>query len=345
MTINRNNFEAYLLDYVEGNLDPLLTADLMAFLAENPEFEKYLPDYDNALTISGTLTFNRKNQLKKELSDLPEITRGNFDEFCIADCEGLLGERDLTRLRDYISRYPERQRDLDLYRKIKLQPDTSVRYSGRNRLKKNRRPVNLRYVYFAMGIAASLALLILLVFRKPAGSVYTETLPVNSDPIENAVRPPDALPAVSDILQNTMPVPVIESRTKASTVLIPATLPVETQMPYNTNHALTALVPISGEPMLSSIQPLPVSVHLKPIIGHKQNQKQILAYASDSFADTRLGSLLSRLDLWKTADIAITGFNYLTESKLTVGRTTDDNGKLTSLLIQGESYEITGKIK
>jgi hypothetical protein len=345
MTINRDNFEAYLLDYIEGNLEPLLTADLMAFLAENPGFENYLPDYDSALALSGTLRFTHKNRLKKEFSDLPEITQGNFDEFCIADCEGLLDERDLTRLRDYISRHSERQRDLDLYRKIKLRPDTSLRYSGRNRLKKNLRPVKMRYVYFAMGIAASFTLLVLLVFRKPAGSDYTETLPVSSNRIENTVRQPDALPFVSDIDQSTMPSPAVERRPKASPVLTPVMLPGETPTPDNNKPALTPLAPIAGVQILSSIQPLPVAVHLKPVIGYHQNQKQIPAYASGSFADTRLGSLLSRLDLWKTADIAITGFNYLTESKLSVGRTTDENGKLTSLLIQSESYEITGKIK
>jgi hypothetical protein len=345
MTINRNNFEAYLLDYFEGNLDPLLTADLMAFLAENPEFEKYFPDYDSALTLSDTLSFAQKNQLKKEFSDLPEITQGNFDEFCIADCEGLLDERDLTRLRDYISRYPERQRDFDLYRKIKLQPDTSLQYSGRNLLKKNRRPANMRYLYFAMGIAASFALLFLLVFRKPAGSVYTETLPANSGQIENTVQQPDALPAASDTHQNTMTVPAGERRPKASTTLTQAMSTGETHEPDNIIPALAALAPISGVQVLSSVQPPPVSGHLKPVIGINQNQKQTRTYASDSFADTRLGSLLSRLDFWKTAETAITGFNYLTESKLSVDRTTDENGKLTSLLIQGESYTITGKIK
>jgi hypothetical protein len=96
---------------------------------------------------------------------------------------------------------------------------------------------------------------------------------------------------------------------------------------------------------LTSIQPPPVSDHLKPAIGIRQNQKKTRTYTSDSFADSRLGSLLSRLDLWKTAETAITGFNYLTESNLSVDRTTNENGKLTSLLIQGESFAITEKIK
>ena len=80
MTINRNNFEAYLLDYLEGNLNPLLTADLMAFLAENPEFEKYIPDYDSSLSLSAMQPYPQKNQLKKELSDLREQVRNCLKE-------------------------------------------------------------------------------------------------------------------------------------------------------------------------------------------------------------------------------------------------------------------------
>jgi hypothetical protein len=346
MTINRNNFEAYLLDYLEGNLDPLLTADLMAFLAENPEFEKYIPDYDSALTLTDILPFTQKNHLKKEFSDIPQITQANFDEFCIADCEGLLLERDLTRLRDYISRYPEKQRDLDLYRRIKLQPDTSLKFSRRDLLKNNRRPARLRYLYFVVGMAAAFALLFLLVFlRKPDRPVYTETPPVNSERIEKTVEQPYVLSAAHDNHQSAISAPVSERRSKTSAAPMPATVPAETLKPDHSGSAPALLTPISCKQVLASVQPPPVSDHLKPAAGINQNQKQIRTYTSESFADTRLGSLLSRLDFWKTAETAITGFNYLTESMVSIDRTTDEKGKLTSFLIQSESYTIKEKIK
>ncbi|HEX2394613.1 MAG TPA: hypothetical protein VHI78_04665, partial [Bacteroidales bacterium] len=61
MTINRNNFEEYLLDYLEGNLDPLLTAELMAFIAENPRYEKFVPEGGLQSLISGDDRFPAKN--------------------------------------------------------------------------------------------------------------------------------------------------------------------------------------------------------------------------------------------------------------------------------------------
>jgi len=67
MTVNKNNFEEYMLDYLEGNLDPLLAADLMAFLAENPEYEKYLPEYDPNFSLAGSCEYPQKNLLKKNM--------------------------------------------------------------------------------------------------------------------------------------------------------------------------------------------------------------------------------------------------------------------------------------
>jgi hypothetical protein len=346
MTINRMNFEAYLLDYLEGNLDPLLTADLMAFLTENPEFEKYIPEYDSSLSLSGAQLYTQKDQLKKEISDLPEITPVNFDEFCIASCENLLDERNFTRLSDYISLHPERQRDFDLYRKAKLQPDTALQYSGKNRLKKNAGITAWRYLYYAVGIAASVILLFLLVIRKPAGPVYTESLPVHFGQPEYTVQPPDALPSPSNMQQNILPVPAAERQQKSPARLTQESSRVEA-IPVTgfIGPVLTKLEPVSYNQLLSSVQPPPVAQHLVPVNRISRDPEPTRYYASDSFSDTRIGQLLSRIDFWKTAETAISGINYLTESKISVDRTTDENGRLTSFLIQGESYAIARKIK
>jgi hypothetical protein len=180
MTVNSNNIEAYILDYLEGNLDPLLTADLMAFLAENPGYEKYLPDYDSSLALADTRCFPQKGILKKEFANLPEITPENFDEFCIASCEGLLDDRQMTRLSDYIARHPDKLRDLELYRKIKLQPDMALQYTSRERLKKYHSFQGRHYLYYALGLAASVTLLVILTIRKPVVPPAEVSVAVNT---------------------------------------------------------------------------------------------------------------------------------------------------------------------
>ena len=59
-----------------------------------------------------------------------------------------------------------------------------------------------------------------------------------------------------------------------------------------------------------------------------------------------LGSFVKKLNFWKAAEKAVTGFNYLTESRLSLVRTTDENGKFSSLSLESEDYIISdNKVK
>ena len=336
MTVNRYNFETYMLDYLEGNLDPLLTADLMAFLAENPEFEKYLSDYHSKVSLSGSCIFTVKNLLKKEFSDLPRITPGNFDEFCIAASEHLLNETDTNRLSEYIARHPAKQKDLDLYRHLRILPDTAIQYSHKEDLKKGRRLVPMRIAFYILGAAASIALLIMLVLRKPPEKVYTETPPAPSLQQESpsggtAEHPPDV----------SIPAPVVQSEFHRPEEVKSAEIPSEPIRPDVPNLIIQNSIAILADPAVNTDQLAPV--HRESLERHDQLLAARRASASSS--ESMLGSLLSRINFWKTAEKAISGFNYLTESQLSVNKTTDESGKMTSLLIEGESFSIKGKIR
>jgi hypothetical protein len=340
MTINQNNFEAYLLDYLEGNLDPLLTADLMAFLAEHPEFEKMLPDYDTQLALSDTCAFGNTALLKKDFADVPSITPRNFDEFCVASCENLLGESDRLRLSAYLLQHPEKQQDLELYRQIRLVPDRTIRYHDKAGLKKAQGMGSLRYLYYAVAIAASFLLIFLLVNRKPAGPVTRETGRVSEQPAASSSRSPGIQPMVAETVQETVPVkPARHTRPS------PPVNPAASEEILPPVQALAELEPITGYLLSGTKIPLQLTARLTadadPEIPGESRSPD-----SDAFADSFLGSLLGRLNFWKTAETALAGFNYLTESQLSVGRTTDEQGKVTGLLIESESFTISGtKIK
>jgi hypothetical protein len=60
-------------------------------------------------------------------------------------------------------------------------------------------------------------------------------------------------------------------------------------------------------------------------------------------SESLLGNLISRVNLWKTAETAIDGFNYLTEAQLSIAKTTDENGNTMGLVLNTESYSIETK--
>lgn len=342
MTVNRKNFEAYLLDYIEGNLDPLLTADLMAFLAENPELENFLPDYDKSISLTKTSEYTLKEQLKKDFADIPEITPGNFDEFCIAACEGLLEESSRYRLTEYLARHPEKKADLDLYTKLKLDPDTSLHYADKAKLKRKRAiPPALRVLYYTTGIAASLALLVMLVFHQSTDNTFTNNEPVRS--VKPAVHSlPDPLPQNAHADLKDSPVFTGTRQRKADRNPLPEYLQVSKQEKSAVlAPELIRIAAVSVPQITTPEEPPRLVAHMLSAEEYRE-QKPAGLYASESFAQSFLVTVLGKLNLWETAETALNGFNYITESKLSISKTTDENGKLTSLLIDTERFEITG---
>ncbi|MBN1143688.1 MAG: hypothetical protein JXA72_04670 [Bacteroidales bacterium] len=348
MTINRNNFEAYLLDYLEGNLDPLLTADLMAFLAENPEYESYIPEYDTRIALNGNHEYHQKNRLKKDFADVPEITLVNFDEFCIASCEGLLGDADLKRLSDFIASHPEKRKEYDLYTRIKLQPDTSVVFADKALLKKHVAFVlKPRFLYYAMGIAASFALLLMLVSKKPAESAYTYTQSGAEKVRVPAITPVHTAPAIEyakqEVQQTHQPVKNNIKATPAEAGL-PEMREIATEYPV-----LNPIVSIGAQGVLTAA--INSSTDFSRMNGVIQSDENLgfLATVDPELSETNeslLRSLFSRVDFWRTAEKAIQGFNYLTEANLDIDKTLDENGRLSGILLNTDSYKISGnKIK
>lgn len=337
MTIHKGNIEAYLLDYIEGNLDALLTAELMAFLSENPEYEKSIPEYDGHLCLEAGPVFEDKALLKKNFEEVPQINEHNFDEFCIASTEGLLDGKDKARLDDYLFMHPEKQRDFDVFGKLILPPDYLLVYPDKKELKK-REPfiIPLRFLYYASGIAASIALLLLLVWRKPADKAISGSLPGTE-----IVPKQNDIPAPEEII----PLPAAGT---------PSSLPAGNFAKGSHSITQEELMAVENKP---DLQPLAAIAPRKtsgvfpgisiPGIQKVTRQTEMplsfpepveIAYAPAQTPARILGSLVKKLNLWKAAEKAVTGFNYLTESRLSLVRTTDENGKFSSLSLESEEY-------
>ena len=63
--INRNNYEEYFLDFLEGNLSPSENDLLMSFLNSNPDLKEELELLNELPEIRIEETFLEKSTLKK----------------------------------------------------------------------------------------------------------------------------------------------------------------------------------------------------------------------------------------------------------------------------------------
>jgi hypothetical protein len=166
MNITRENYEVFIVDYLDGKLDPIQSANLIHFLSQNPDLEEEFNEYEN-MKVNPTKNIKLDKQiLKKDYSDVKNINNDNFDEFCIARFEGDLKRCDELRLKEYLKEHPEKLRDFILYSKLYLIPDYSIKYSKKYNIKKISPFVHTkRLILYSSSIAAATLILIMLLFR------------------------------------------------------------------------------------------------------------------------------------------------------------------------------------
>ena len=158
MEINKNNYEAWLLDYFEGRLNANQVAELQLFLQQHPELDESIDDGLDILSLEGnSIAFDGKESLKKE--QIPLISDANYEDYLIAEQEGLLADKEKQQLDLFVAGSAKAQKDRSIYAKTKLVAGSAIRYPYKGKLKKTAGftvPLFVRYA-----AAAAVALLAL----------------------------------------------------------------------------------------------------------------------------------------------------------------------------------------
>lgn len=176
MNINKHNYEAFFLDYHEGNLSPQEVAELLLFVEQNPELKEEFECFENiTLDDLSSFTFEGKNALKKEINTL------NREEYFIGSVEKILNPAEQNLLTDFLKKNPQYISEFDLYQKtkisfeanvlcpakeelkeiavyqnVRLVPDLSIVYENKEELKRKERRVIPFYYYVAAAAAVLL---------------------------------------------------------------------------------------------------------------------------------------------------------------------------------------------
>ncbi len=135
MIINKNNYEAFFLDYHEGNLSPQQVADLLLFVEQHPELKEEFESFENVtLDDLSNVAFEGKSSLKKE------ITLENKEEYFIRYVENTLTPAESTLLKSFIKQHPQFLPELELFKKTKVFADASVVFENKESLKRDLTP-------------------------------------------------------------------------------------------------------------------------------------------------------------------------------------------------------------
>ncbi|GEM_PF-5936532 len=124
MNITRNNYEPFVIDYLDGTLSPEMTADLLLFLELNPDIAA---DVDGLLNdpipLDISSTFSLKDSLKK---DEPSFSQSRADELMFLANEGLAGTTEIAELNVLLSDYPALQVHMDAMKRARWTPEPMV---------------------------------------------------------------------------------------------------------------------------------------------------------------------------------------------------------------------------
>ena len=165
------NYEAFYLDFLEGNLNREDRALFLKFLEENPELKVIDEDLPTLELEESFLDETYKDGLKQPLlSDT--ITLLNYEYFLISQSEGLLSEEKEKEIDSFISGNSKLEKEKALINSTYFSPEEEFVYVEKNSLKRKKAVV--LWPYYAA--AASIMLAVLLWNFNGNGIIENDTI-------------------------------------------------------------------------------------------------------------------------------------------------------------------------
>src|SRR5581483_8667748 len=115
MRIDKHNYEAYLLDYLEGRLSPAEVSEFLAFIKVHPELGIDGDSFEIITSTADNKIFPGKEWLKVTTTEV-----SLKDHLLIAKMEGDLYADEEQQLKQLLKQRPSLRYQQDLYEKTRL---------------------------------------------------------------------------------------------------------------------------------------------------------------------------------------------------------------------------------
>lgn len=339
MTINRSNYEIWLIDFLDGNLNDLQKAELLLFLDENPDLIEELEIVSSVKLGQTDTFFPQKDLLKRSVTDTDDK---NFELLCISYLEhDITGEQE-EELLEILKADPGRRKHFDILQKIKLTPPP-VTYNKKGRLKRSVFPSAKVYISIA-GIAASLLILVSLfilpeVKKEPlVAEAHTDTLSVPEFPPVFFPVPGDHVkPGSGRSHGKILPVKISSAAAaqnidSVKTAMAPINVPAA-RIKIDMNHGQAELIAFSPE------QTQPVNDEERSRIG-----RFLAKTYRDIFLKDEKPSDVP-LKGYEIAEGGINGLNKLLGWNMAITKNTDRNGELRSVYFSSKLLKFNSPVK
>ena len=348
MKINRNNYEAFLIDYLDGTLDAVMVAELLLFLEDNPDISEEFEGLEDVSLESQNIPFEEKNYLKKtEIKTIAGIGENNFEDYFIAFYENDLSSKEVGNLENFLIANSQLQAEFDLHKKLLLHKDESTVYQHKEKLKR-KAAIGIWWIS-GTGVAAAIVLLFALFnLTKPSEPILQQ-----EQLVINRLSPK----AITNISTHGSPFIMI-SRNKES---VRKEIQAEELLAYETN----SISKLNGKEIAVNLNS---KEDFSPLVPHNYDNDLVLAYSqSEDIPKEKkrgaLGRILNRNakllaerftkkdksksddpTFVKILDGSITAFNTVTGSEVEMVKEYDEDGRLTGYQVEGETLSVNRNI-
>jgi hypothetical protein len=159
--INRNNYEEYLLLYIDGELPAAERQAVESFLAVNPDLHKELQLLQQAILQPEHLPFGEKDLLYRKEEG---INLGNFQEYFLLYVDEELNAAEKQSVETFVLQNPELQDEFTLLKQSVL-PAEKVIFRNKEilyRKEENRRPAVISLRWASLAAAVMIAVMAML---------------------------------------------------------------------------------------------------------------------------------------------------------------------------------------
>jgi hypothetical protein len=340
--INRNNYEVFFIDYLDGNLTPTEEEMLRMFLNQNPDLAQELTSLQNIKLQPVDAIFSTKSSLKKQES-INGIS-DNFEYLCIAKIEEDITENEQIELNKLLKNDKQKQSILKLYQKLKLKPNNALVYKHKTHLKRiklfslsynNIRSIGSIAAALVLFFAVSSLLLPPLFKVDPQLAIETQIVPSTPDtnyliPIEEPEKPETIVnkkkmqPSINIITKNVEPEKIIESN-------------IYTDNSYQ--HELKSIERVAYTNLTVPSQTL----SLQKLSGRIENIDRLLA-VSEPIDEPRAGTS-RELGLFELAQLGVKGLSNLTGANIALNAEKDNIGRISKVNFESTLFAVSVPIK
>jgi len=342
MKITKQNYEEFILDFIEGNLSQKDTLLFQQFLELNPDVETEIMDFENVILPDENIVFQDKDLLKK--TEFSRNFNGNYlEELCIANIENDITDEQKNDLEKIFTEFPEKIAVYDSFKKAKLIPNLEIKYDGKEDLKKKQVLLRPGFVYFVSAVAASLILFFLIIGLNKNEFAKSLSYSQVENRIENnkIVFTQNIVAHDSQIANNNTERVIfnnsqIRDTNNIAVNIIDTAFIIDTKM-----DKIVINVPKLQQSYDYEISNFETQKYYE---NYKNYNNTILFEAQKKFLENKKG--IEKINAWNVAQVAVNNYNNLTENDISLEGQFDKSGGLKAVSFNTQVFGFyTNKVK